>query len=110
MFANAHANTMAPMIAIPFMICALCIRRFSEGNHKDRATSPEGARFVTFQLQGNGNVTAGAVAIECCPQTTPTPPSAGSVDGMAWITLTTPLPVSNTSHLRALISSSRLGR
>jgi len=35
------------------------------------------ARFVTFKVQGNGNVTAGAVAIECCPQTTPTPPSAG---------------------------------
>jgi hypothetical protein len=47
------------------------------------------ARFVTFKVQGNGNVTAGAVAIECCPQTTPTPPSAGSADGMIWTALTT---------------------
>ena len=53
------------------------------------------ARFVTFKVQGNGNVTAGAVAIECCPQTTPTPPSAGSADGMIWTTLTTILVPAN---------------
>ena len=51
------------------------------------------ARFVTFKIQGNGPVAAGIISIECCSQTTPTPPSAGSADGMAWTTLTTiPVP------------------
>jgi hypothetical protein len=40
-------------------------------------TLPE-ARFLTFRITGSDKVTAGAVAIECCPQTTPTLlPSAG---------------------------------
>ena len=29
------------------------------------------ARFLTFKVQGNGNVTAGAVTLECCLQNTP---------------------------------------
>jgi hypothetical protein len=36
-----------------------------------------GLRFLTFKVQGNGNVTAGAVAIECCPQNTPIAPGSG---------------------------------
>ena len=46
-------------------------------------------RFLTFKVQGNGNVTAGAVAIECCPQTTPIAPGSGSEGAMIWVTLTT---------------------
>jgi hypothetical protein len=41
------------------------------------------------KIQGSANVTAGAVAIECCPQTTPIAPGTGSGDGMIWTTLTT---------------------
>jgi hypothetical protein len=36
------------------------------------------ARFLTFKVQGNGNVTAGAVTLECCPQNTPIVPGQGS--------------------------------
>ena len=36
------------------------------------------ARFLTFKVQGNGNVTAGAVTLECCPQNTPIAPGSGS--------------------------------
>jgi hypothetical protein len=47
------------------------------------------ARFVTFKVQGNGNVTAGAVILECCPQNTPIAPGSGSAGAMVWTTLTT---------------------
>jgi hypothetical protein len=48
-------------------------------------------RLVTFKITGNGTVTAGAVTLECCPQTTPTPPSAGSASGgaMVWEAMNT---------------------
>ena len=51
-------------------------------------TLPE-ARFLTFRITGSGNVTAGTVAIECCPQVTPMPPGGLSGRGMVWTTLTT---------------------
>jgi hypothetical protein len=42
------------------------------------------ARFLTFKVHGNGNVTAGAVTLECCPQNTPIAPGSGSAgsDGL----------------------------
>jgi hypothetical protein len=46
-------------------------------------------RFLIFKVQGNGNVTAGAVAIECCPSNTPILPGSGSEGTMVWTTLTT---------------------
>jgi hypothetical protein len=46
-------------------------------------------RLLTFKVQGNGNVTAGAVAIECCPQDTPISPGSGSEGAMVWTTLNT---------------------
>jgi hypothetical protein len=42
------------------------------------------ARFLTFKVQGNGNVTAGAVTLECCPQNTPIAPGSGSAGAMVW--------------------------
>jgi hypothetical protein len=52
-----------------------------------------GPRFLTFKIQGNGNVTAGSCAIECCPQNTPIAPGSGSEGAMVWTTLTTiPVP------------------
>jgi hypothetical protein len=52
-----------------------------------------GPRLLTFKIFGSGNVTAGAVEIQCCPQTTPVAPGSGSGDGLIWTTLTTiPVP------------------
>jgi hypothetical protein len=39
-------------------------------------------RLVTFKVQGNGPVSAGAVTLECCLQNTPVPPSSWS--GERW--------------------------
>jgi hypothetical protein len=47
------------------------------------------ARFLTFKVQGNGNVTAGVVTLECCPQNTPIAPESGSAEAMVWKTLNT---------------------
>jgi hypothetical protein len=47
------------------------------------------ARFLTFKVQGNGNVTAGVVTLECCPQNTPIAPGSGSAGAMVWTALTT---------------------
>jgi hypothetical protein len=51
-------------------------------------TLPE-ARFLTLKVQGNGNVTAGAVTIECCPQSTPIAPGSVAEAAMIWNVLTT---------------------
>ena len=60
------------------------------------------ARFLTFKVQGNGNVTAGAVTLECCPGNTPTTgvPSLGFAP--AWTALTTiAVPGNSTVEYRA---------
>jgi hypothetical protein len=58
-----------------------------------------GPRFLTFKVQGNGNVTAGAVAIECCPQDTSISPGSGSGGAMVWTTLNTiPVPANKTTE------------
>ena len=46
-------------------------------------------RLMTFKIAGNGNVTAGAITIECCPQATPIAPGSGSAGAMVWEALTT---------------------
>ena len=46
-------------------------------------------RLVTFKVQGNGPVSAGAVTLECCLQNTPVPPSSWSGGAMVWTPLTT---------------------
>jgi hypothetical protein len=46
-------------------------------------------RLVTFRITGNGPITAGQIAIECCPQTIPIAPGTGSQGAMVWTTLTT---------------------
>jgi hypothetical protein len=57
------------------------------------------ARFLTFKVQGNGNVTAGAVTLECCPQNTPIAPASGSGGAMVWTTLNTiPVPPNKTTE------------
>ena len=60
------------------------------GNGVTTLVLPE-PRLVTFKITGNGPVSGGQITIECCPQATPTPPSAGSVSGpgMVWEALTT---------------------
>jgi hypothetical protein len=60
-------------------------------------------RFTTFRITGNGSVSAGTVAIECCPgtpmTTTPLIPGAGSGSGAAWTVLTTiPVPLNATTE------------
>jgi hypothetical protein len=59
------------------------------------------ARFLTFKVQGNGNVTAGAVTLECCPQNTPSAPGSGSAGAMVWTALTTiAVPANATTEYR----------
>ena len=63
-------------------------------------------RFVTFRVTGNGSITGGSVAIECCPQNTPIAPGAGSGAAMVWTTLNTiVVPVNDTTEYRAGIVS-----
>jgi len=60
------------------------------------------ARFLTFKVQGNGNVTAGAVTLECCPQNTPIAPGSESAGAMVWTALTTiAVPANATAEYRA---------
>jgi hypothetical protein len=46
-------------------------------------------RLVTFKITGNGNVTVGAVTLECCPQTTPIAPGSVSDGAMVYTPITT---------------------
>jgi hypothetical protein len=67
-----------------------------------------GPRFLTFKVQGNGNVAAGAVAIECCPQDTPISPGSGSAGAMVWTTLTT-IPVPANKEVEYIVAGSVSG-
>jgi hypothetical protein len=46
-------------------------------------------RLVTLRVTGNGSLTAGQIAVECCPQATPIAPGSGSAEAMVWETLNT---------------------
>src|SRR5258707_9682497 len=59
------------------------------------------ARFLTFKVQGDGNVTTGAVTLKCCPQNTPIAPGSGSAGAMVWTALTTiAVPANATTEYR----------
>jgi hypothetical protein len=67
-----------------------------------------GPRLLTFQIYGNGSVSAGQIAIECCPQTTPIVPGSGSGDGLIWTTLAT-IPVPANKEVEYIVAGSVSG-
>ena len=47
------------------------------------------ARFLTFKIQGNGQITAGQITIECCPGNAPMAATPTPGSGNVWTALTT---------------------